>query len=297
MRVLRALAKTEQTIVAVLAESPVPEREGVAVAAQQLDLPVWSPELVTSTAFADTLRSERIDLLINVHSLRLVVPDVLAAPAIGSFNLHPGPLPTYAGLDAPSWAVYNGERRYGSTLHWMSPEVDAGPVAYSAGFDVDPLETAISLYLKCVRHGVPLVSELVEVAAREGGADIPAVPQDRGARRYFSRRPPHGRWLLWGLEAERVTALVRACDYGPFDSPWGRARTLVGEVEVEVLRASARPEPAHEEPGTIGEGLDSGVVVAAADRWVAIEAVQVEGRPLDPASVLTPGERCSPIFE
>ena len=52
-----------------------------------------------------------------------------------------------------------------------------------------------------------------------------------------------------------------------------------------------RPDqrPAHEEPGTIGKSVDGGVLVAAADRWLLIEAVQVDGRRLDPAMVLPHG--------
>ena len=295
MRVLRALASGAHTVVAVLAEQRPTEQESVSALAKRLGLPVWPPDLVRNPELADTLHRERIDVLVNVHSLQLVAAEVLAAPLIGSFNLHPGPLPRYAGLDTPSWAVYNRERRYGSTVHWMTSEVDGGPIAFSAEFGVDPLETAISLYLKCVRHGVPLVSKLVEVAASEGRAGIPAHPQDRDGRRYFRRIPPHERWLLWSLQAEHLAALVRACDYGPFDSPWGKARTLVGRHEVEVLSATTRSEAAHEEPGTIGKSVDGGVLVAAADRWLLIEAVQVDGRRLDPAMVLPHGERCSPV--
>ena len=294
-RVLRALASLEHTVVAVLAEAAGPKEQSVAELARRLELPVRPPELVTSAAFADTLRRERIDLLLNVHSLQLVAAEVLAAPAIGSFNLHPGPLPAYAGLDVPSWAVYNRETRHGSTLHWLTPQVDGGPIAYSAEFELEPEETAISLYLKCVRHGLPLVSRLVDAAARGGRDAIPAHEQDRRARRYFSRIPPHDGWLPWGLEAERVAALVRACDYGPFVSPWGRARTLAGGIELEVMRATPRSEPADAEPGTIGERVDGGVLVAAADRWLLIEAVRVAGHMLDPASALPLGERCSPV--
>ena len=295
IRVLRALDSLEHTVVAVLADDAVSEQQSVAALARRLELPVQPPELVTSAGFADALRRESVDLLLNVHSLQLVAPEVLAAPAIGSFNLHPGPLPRYAGLDVPSWAIYNRETQHGSTLHWLTPQIDGGPVAYSVEFDVEPEETAISLYLKCVRHGVPLVTRLVEAAAHGGADAIPALEQDRGARRYFGRRPPHDRWLLWELEAERLAALVRACDYGPFDSPWGRARTVVGEVELEVLRATPGPEPAEAEPGTIGERVDGGVLVAAGDRWLLVEAVEVAGRPLDPATALPRGERCSPI--
>ena len=292
---LRALHSLEHSVVAVLADDAVSEQQSVAGLARRLELPVRPPELVTSAELRRSAppRQDRPAPERPLASARRARG--LAAPAVGSFNLHPGPLPRYAGLDVPSWAIYNLETRHGSSLHWLTAQIDGGPVAYSAEFDVEPEETAISLYLKCVRHGVPLVTTLVEAAANGGADAIPALEQDRAARRYFGRRPPHDRWLLWGLEAERLAALVRACDYGPFDSPWGRARTVVREVELDVLRASPGPEPADAEPGTIGERVDGGVLVAAANRWLLVESVEVAGRPLDPATALPRGARCSPI--
>lgn len=300
LRVLRQLESTRHTVVAVLARAARPGKEGVeegvAALALRLGLPLWLPELVESPAFAETLRRERVDLLLNVHSLHIAAAEVVAAPLLGSFNLHPGPLPAYAGLDAPSWAIYNRESRHGCTLHWMTAEVDAGPVAYAASFALDPDETAISLYLKCVRHGVPLVALLVADATSSGRNAIPALPQEPAERRYFSRLPPHEGRLLWALEAHRLEALIRACDYGPFDSPWGKAKTSVEGMEIEVVRA-AIGEPTTAEPGTVRVSADGAVFVAAADRWLRTEAVQVDGRHVEPAAVLHEGARCTPVRE
>lgn len=57
-----------------------------------------------------------IDLLLNVHSLYIVPEAVLRIPRYGAHNLHPGPLPQYAGLSTPSWAIYYGEAFHGVTL-------------------------------------------------------------------------------------------------------------------------------------------------------------------------------------
>ncbi len=296
LRVLRHLESTGHAIVAVLAQPARLEQESVAALAERLSLPLRPPTLVTNAGFAETLRRERVDLLLNVHSLHVAAAEVVAAPSLGSFNLHPGPLPAYAGLDAPSWAVYNEESRHGCTLHWMTAEVDEGPIAYATAFDVDPDETAISLYLKCVRHGVPLVAQLVEAAERGGRDAIPALTQDPSERRYFTRIPPHEGRLLWALEAHRLEALVRACDYGPFNSPWGRPKTWVGGVEIEILRATTAA-PTAAEAGTIGMDAEGGVLVAAADRWLRIEAIQVAGLRVEPASALHQGDRCTPVRE
>src|SRR5882724_10734267 len=123
IQVLRGLLALPMSpeIVAVLTRSPAEgaERQVVYESAETLGLDVWPSSSVTSPELATRLGEARVDLLVNVHSLFLIHPSVLAAPTIGSFNLHPGPLPEYAGLNVPSWAVFQGERSHGVTLHWL----------------------------------------------------------------------------------------------------------------------------------------------------------------------------------
>ena len=162
IRVLRALDSLDHTVVAVLADDAVSEQQTVAGLARRLELPVRPPGLVTSGGFAETLRRENVDLLLNVHSLQLVAPDVLAAPAIGSFNLHPGPLPRYAGLDVPSWAIYNRE-----TQSRVDPPLAHAPDRRRPG---------------------RLLGRVRRRAGRDGDLALPQVRPARGSPRHDARR-------------------------------------------------------------------------------------------------------------
>ena len=61
----------------------------VAQAARALAIGVRPAELVRDPGFADWIRDRNVDVLLNVSSLYVVHPAVVAAPRIGSFNLHP----------------------------------------------------------------------------------------------------------------------------------------------------------------------------------------------------------------
>jgi methionyl-tRNA formyltransferase len=292
IQALRKLADSGHRVVAVMSS---PESSGtgtatVASAARQLGLPLWPSNLVRDPPLGDRLRGERVDLLLNVHSLYVIDEEVLGAPRVGSFNLHPGPLPEYAGLNAPSWALLHGGRRHAATLHWMVPEIDAGPIAYEASFDITADDTALSVSTNCVRHGVPLLERLLAAAA-EGPGAVPAVEQDLSRRRYFGHEVPHGGKVPWSLPARRVVDFVRACDYGPFPSPWGRPIATLDDREIAVTRTSPAERPSDAPPGTIGELVETGVLVAAADDWVIVERVQVGGRSADAHEFLAPGRR------
>jgi hypothetical protein len=70
-----------------------------------------------------------------------------------SFDLHPGPLPRYAGLNSVSWAIYRGEKEHGVTLHKLAPEIDAGPIIFQESVSIGRKETGLSLTAKCVNAG------------------------------------------------------------------------------------------------------------------------------------------------
>ena len=290
IQVLRALAASTHTVVAAMTAPPT--RGGGATVggvAEQLGVPVVPSERVRDAETAAWMRDEGVDLLLNVHSLYLIAGEVVAAPRIGSFNLHPGPLPEYAGLNTPSWAIYNGEPQHGVTVHWMEPGVDTGAIAYEARFDLTDSDTGLSVSARCVREGVPLIQRLLETAAEDPAA-IPKDEQDLSRRHYYKRAevPDEGR-VIWSRPAQRIVDFVRASDYFPFASPWGSPATNLEGEELAVLKASRMEEPTEAPPGTVGEPRERGIPVAAADEWVLVERVLQGGRAQPAAEVLPPG--------
>jgi UDP-4-amino-4-deoxy-L-arabinose formyltransferase/UDP-glucuronic acid dehydrogenase (UDP-4-keto-hexauronic acid decarboxylating) len=289
IQVLRRLASSGHELAGVLTAPPT--RGGgatVAGVAEGLGIAVEPSERVRDPGFAAWVRERGVDLLLNVHSLFVIHADVVAAPRIGSFNLHPGPLPAYAGLNAPSWAIYHGESSHAVTVHWMEPGIDTGAIAYERSFPIADTDTGLAVSLTCVREGLGLLARLLDDAER--GA-IPAVPQDRSRRRYFGREAPQEGRVEWARTAREVVDFVRACDYFPFPSPWGSPRATVGDREVEILKAVRAGRRVVDPPGTIGAADGVAVTVACADEWVAVQRVAVDGRPQDAASVLGAGGR------
>ncbi|MGQ0749512.1 MAG: methionyl-tRNA formyltransferase [Betaproteobacteria bacterium] len=251
---------------------------------------IWPAESVRSPGFVDEIRAAEVDILLNVHSLRMIHPAVLAAPLIGSFNLHPGPLPEYSGLNAPSWAIYNGEPRHAVTVHWMTAEIDSGPVAFREELITVEDETGLTLSAKCVRAGVPLLLRVLD-AASEDPASIPRLPQDFSRRRRYGREVPQNGRLRWSQSAERIVRFVRACDYSPLPSPWGYPYTRLKGEPCAVLKAARTRRRCAVPAGTIGEIRDATALVAASDEWVAISQLNVAGRALRAADVLHTGAR------
>src|SRR6185503_15386640 len=60
--------------------------------------------------------------------MRIMTPEFVAAYAGRMINIHPALLPLYKGLDTHTRALADGVRIHGCTVHFVTPEVDSGPI-------------------------------------------------------------------------------------------------------------------------------------------------------------------------
>ncbi len=290
-RVLQSLAESGARIVAVMSSRPG-ERAGLSLwdLASKLGYATWPAELVKESSFAAQVREAGVDLILNVHSLHLIRKEILEAPRLGSFNLHPGPLPRYAGLNSVCWALYRGETRHGVTLHKLVADIDAGPICYQEAVDVESEDTGLSLTAKCVGAGVPLVLRLLETAA-QGPSNIPLSPQDLTQREYFGRGPPANGNVCWSWPARQIVNFVRAADFYPFPSPWGVPRAKLADATIGISKAQLTGTRADAPPGSIGRESAGGVEVACADDWILVRQVFREGKYVPARAALKAGDR------
>ncbi len=290
--VLRLIAKRNEHVACIIT-SPTKAREArvnpSGFAAAQ-GWPTVHPQAMRSDAFVSEMQRAEVDLLLNVHSLAIVPETLLETARLGAFNMHPGPLPEYAGLNAPGWAICNGEAEHGVTVHRMVRNVDAGPIAYQYRFPIAPRETAFSLTLKCIRGGLPLMEQLLEAASSDP-TGIPQHAQDMRRRHYFGARVPEQGWLRWERSANEIDQFVRAFYFHPFDSPWGYPKTKWQNQTIGVLTASLDGSSAREAPGTVIRCDPIGVHVACGEGSLLVRKICFQGRCLAANELLRPGDR------
>lgn len=63
-------------------------------------------------------------------------------------NLHPSLLPSFPGLDGIGQAFRRGVKITGCTVHYVTPEVDGGPIIDQAAVRVEPTDTLETLAAK-----------------------------------------------------------------------------------------------------------------------------------------------------
>ena len=60
-------------------------------------------------------------------------------------NIHPSLLPKYPGLDTHKRALENKDEVHGTTIHFVTEELDAGPIIRQEMIKIEPNETVSSL--------------------------------------------------------------------------------------------------------------------------------------------------------
>lgn len=127
---------------------------------------------------ATTLAASR---LIAFTTSVIVPSQVLAALGHGAYNFHPGP-PEYPGLSPAQFAVYDGVRSFGATVHRMSAEVDAGPIVATSRFDVPFGATLTDLETGAFQQLARLFWDLSALLAIDGSL-LPELTVEWGPRR------------------------------------------------------------------------------------------------------------------
>lgn len=220
----------------------------------RIGIPCWEIDSLQSEELPRRMYEAEIDILISFRCPEILPETALKAPLIGAFNLHTGPLPEYAGLNAPSWAIFNGEDSHACTLHWMDAGIDTGKIVSTSQIPISDSETGISLTGKCIGTGAKLIADLVDLIHR--GDTIPAKPQDSSGRAYYSKAAPNGGLIDWSWDSAKIERFVRASYFHPFDSPWGAPGANVNGLQFGILSCLAIDGEV-DKPGTIvgrGEG-------------------------------------------
>ncbi len=83
-------------------------------------------------ALQDVLTAHRIDLVCLAGFMRLLTPWFVGHWQGRMLNIHPALLPAFKGLHTHERALEAGVKTHGATVHFVSAEMDSGPIIVQA---------------------------------------------------------------------------------------------------------------------------------------------------------------------
>ena len=96
-------------------------------------------------AIVAELQANNVDLVVLAGYMKLVGEPILTAYQSRMVNIHPSLLPSFKGLNAQKQALDYGVTVAGCTVHYVTKDMDAGPIIMQAAVPVLPDDTEASL--------------------------------------------------------------------------------------------------------------------------------------------------------
>ena len=230
-----------------------------------------------------TLAGLSVDWLLSVANLSVIPDQVLAMASKGAVNFHDGPLPRHAGLNAPVWAIMEGETQHGITWHLMEGGVDEGDILEQRLFDIATNDTALTLNTRCFEAGMESFPTLV--GQLENG--IRRQRQDFSLRSIHMRhdRPSAMGRIDFSKPAQEVARLVRALDHGRYWNPLSTAKIATASRVLNV--GAVEPTEGSGAHGTVLSATSEGLVVVCGTGAVRLNRLscQIKGGAVCPSTI------------
>lgn len=160
---------------------------------------------------------------------------VIGSLRYGALNIHPSLLPKYRGPSPIPWAIRNGDRDLGMTIHRMTEKIDAGPVlAQRAIGRIPEIPTHAGLW-DLMRDGLGdlLTEAFSELLAGAGG--LPQPEEEEAT--YAGFPPPDWKEITWKQSREDAYNQIRVFRF--LNRGSGPVVELDGR-QVRILRTSTR---------------------------------------------------------
>lgn len=144
--------------------------------------------------------------------LSIGFPFILSESIINYFplalNMHPTLLPSYRGPTSGAFILINNEKKTGSTVHFLEPEMDAGDIIAQSVVELSVFDTVRSMQKKVYKTEPQLLIE----AFRKLERGIVATPQNIQEASIFPRRTPEDSRIDPNKPLRVLFNEIRACD-------------------------------------------------------------------------------------
>jgi len=103
-------------------------------------------------AMQAVLDDNAIDIVCLAGFMRVLTPWFVGHWQGRMLNIHPALLPSYRGLGTHERALDEGVKIHGCTVHFVAPEMDAGPIILQAAVPVEDSDDAETLAARVLKE-------------------------------------------------------------------------------------------------------------------------------------------------
>ena len=238
--------------------------------ALEAGLPVFQPERIRLDG-AEALSSLRPDLCVTAAFGQILSKENLAAPRLGTVNVHASLLPKYRGSAPINWALINGEKTTGVTTMLTDEGLDTGDILLRQPYEIPDGMTAGELTEALAEVGAQLLKRTLPALL---AGTCPREKQNEAEMTYFPMLKKETGHIDLTKDAAKIVDLIRGV------SPWPGAFAFAGQDTVKIWKAApaARPASGRGPGAVLCADLKNGLILEAGNGTaLSVEELQLPG--------------------
>ena len=122
------------------------EKAGIATAV--IDHQLFDSRFKADKEIMKVIDDSRAEVIILAGYLRILSPEFIEKYIGKILNIHPSLLPKFKGLNTHQRAIDAAEKIHGASVHFVTEELDGGPVIAQSSVEIDSTDNAKSLASK-----------------------------------------------------------------------------------------------------------------------------------------------------
>lgn len=207
-----ALKNEGHEIISILTSKASPEyninEKDFEILAKKINCKFILTENINTPEIKKLLLSLSPDIGVSVNWKTLINSEIIDLFKFGIINIHAGDLPKYQGNAVPNWAILNGEKRIGLTLHLMDEALDSGPILIKEYFDIN-IKTKIGEIYNFINERSPRLF-VKAIKNLENSVTPTPQPTDPALSLRCYPRLPRDHEINWSKSAKEILRLINA---------------------------------------------------------------------------------------
>lgn len=190
------------------------------------EIPVYGFKNINDKQSIEFIKNLKPDIIFVVYYDKILKKELIDIPPKGCINLHLALAEEYRGCYPTTWALINGEKRYGVTLHYIDEGVDTGDIIAQKEFEIEEDDTGETLYDKTTKYGIKLFKEVFPLIKENKVKARKQITNEKTKtyKRIFPSRE---------IKIDKKTKdYIRALIFEPFKEPYfyiGKKKMIVKE--------------------------------------------------------------------
>lgn len=217
-------------------------------------------------------KTNSVDYLFSIVNGKILKKEDIEVARHGAINYHDSLLPKYAGINATTWSILNGEAIHGITWHIINEGIDTGDIVYQSQFPIENNDTALGLNLRCFEEAIKGFMTIIQ---RIETSSLTTQPQSGEQRSYYGLNHPLPNlgFIDWNTaDAEFIFRLYRALSFGNYSNNLGTLKLYLTDMFLVIADMEVVPDSRNtKESGTILAIEEQGILIATKSQPIRIK--------------------------